>query len=202
MAFSNGKPDSKPSPLLSRTSLGCYQTEKNNDSANGELTNPVGKIKYRKIPSEKFLYEISEEGEIRNVKSKKVLKHDLSTGYPRVQLGSGNPKRQIHQLVMEVWGPPKPSEKHEIDHIDSNPLNCHISNLQWVTHKENMAKRRPFLTGQERPVKIEDTLTGEITYHVSVNAAGRAIGSSGAGIHRALNKGYLFRKRYRITYID
>lgn len=202
MAFSNGKPDSKPSPLLSRTSLGCYQTEKNNDSANGEQTNPVGKIKYRKIPSLKFLYEISEDGEVRNVKSKKVLKPFNQKGYLRMEFGHRGPKKYIHQLVMEVWGPPKPSEKHEIDHIDGNPLNNHISNLQWVTHKENMAKRGFYLTGQERPVMIEDTLTGEITYHVSVNGAGRALGSTGAGIYRALNKGYLFRKRYRITYID
>ena len=65
-----------------------------------------------------------------------------------------------------------------------------------------MAKRGFFLTGQERAVMIEDTLTNEITYHVSVNGAGRAIGSSGGGIHKALNQGHLFRKRYRITYID
>lgn len=176
--------------------------QKNDINANGELTNPVGKIKYRKIPSEKFLYEISEEGELRNVKSKKVLKHDLSTGYPRVQLGKGNPKRGIHQLVMEVWGPKKPSEEHEIDHIDSNPLNCHISNLQWLTHKENMEKRRFYLTGQERSVKIYDTLTMETTYHISVNGAGRYLNSSGAGIFPALREGRLFRKRYLITYTD
>ena len=202
MAFSNGKLDSKPSPLLSRTSLGCYQTEKNNDSANGERKNPVGKIKYRKIPSLKFLYEVSEDGEVRNVKSKKVRKPFYSHGYARMEFGHRGPKKVIHRLVMETWGTPPPSPEHEIDHIDGNPSNNHISNLQWLTHKENMAKRGFYLTGQERAVMIEDTLTGEITYHVSVNGAGRAIGSSGAGIHPALKQGYLFRKRYRITYID
>ena len=31
-------------------------------------TNPELKIKYRKIPSTKFLYEVSKDGKIRNVK--------------------------------------------------------------------------------------------------------------------------------------
>ena len=37
-------------------------------------TNPELKIKYRKIPSLKFLYEISKDGKIRNVKSKNILR--------------------------------------------------------------------------------------------------------------------------------
>ena len=35
-------------------------------------TNPELKVKYRKIPSLKFLYEITIDGKIRNAKSKKT----------------------------------------------------------------------------------------------------------------------------------
>ena len=104
--------------------------KKNNINANGELTNPVGKIKYRKIPSLKFLYEVSENGEVRNVKSKKILKANYQKGYARIEFGYRGPKKYVHRLVMEVWGVPQPSPRHEIDHIDSNPSNNHISNLQ------------------------------------------------------------------------
>lgn len=202
MAYNNGNSNEKPSPLLSRRLLGYCYSKKNINNANGGLTNPVGKIKYRKIPSQKFLYEISEDGTIRNVKSKKVLKWDVSTGYARIQLGHNNPKVSIHSLVMECWGKPKPSSEYEIDHIDSNPKNNHISNLQWITHKENMNKRKPFLTGQERAIKIEDTWTGEIIIHHSLNGTARLINSSGGNISRVIKNGNLYRKRYLISYID
>jgi len=38
---------------------------------------------------------------------------------------------------MLVWGPPKPSPEHEINHRDGNKLNNDISNLEWVTSAQN-----------------------------------------------------------------
>lgn len=37
-----------------------------------------------------------------------------------------------------------PLNKTEIDHINSNKLDNNISNLQWITHSENLRKRRTF----------------------------------------------------------
>lgn len=66
-------------------------------------TNPELKIKYRKIPSLKFLYEISKDGKIRNVKSKKFLKQRVnSKGYVEVSVKAFN-VRPIHRLVAEAW---------------------------------------------------------------------------------------------------
>ena len=42
----------------------------------------------------------------------------------------------IHKLVAEHFLSPKPTEKHEIDHIDRNKKNNHISNLRWATRSE------------------------------------------------------------------
>lgn len=44
----------------------------------------------------------------------------------------------IHRLVLEYFGPPKPSPKHQCNHKDGNKENNHISNLEWVTPSENM----------------------------------------------------------------
>jgi hypothetical protein len=44
----------------------------------------------------------------------------------------------IHHLVMMVWGPPRPSPEHEINHIDLNKRNCHIDNLEWLTRPQNI----------------------------------------------------------------
>lgn len=45
-----------------------------------------------------------------------------------------------HTLVaLKYLGNP-PSEKHEVDHIDNDRGNNHYTNLQWVTHSQNMLK--------------------------------------------------------------
>ena len=42
----------------------------------------------------------------------------------------------IHRLVAENFIP-NPEHKTEINHLDCNPANNHVDNLQWVTSKEN-----------------------------------------------------------------
>lgn len=102
---------------------------------------------YRKIKSLNFLYEISSDGEVRNVKSKKILKYETDKdGYYRLtfnnkSLSKQNIHRFVHQLVMECWGPEKPGPEYQIDHIDRNRKNPDITNLRWVTVKENAQNR-------------------------------------------------------------
>lgn len=106
------------------------------------------KKEFRKIPSLDFRYEVSRDGIVRNIKSKKIKKQQLTPlGYYRTnyRVNKTNPhyspkqgwSRFLHQLVMECWGPKQPSPNHIIDHIDRNKLNNDISNLRWVTPSEN-----------------------------------------------------------------
>ena len=46
----------------------------------------------------------------------------------------------IHQVVAECYLGPCPAG-YEVDHIDGNKTNNHISNLQYLTKTENLAKR-------------------------------------------------------------
>lgn len=97
---------------------------------------------WRKLKSLKFLYEINESGEIRNVKSKKPVRGYIEkNGYVRVKfenkcLGCVI-RTTVHRLVAEAFIP-NPNNLPEVNHIDRNRSNNHVSNLEWVTHSENM----------------------------------------------------------------
>lgn len=110
--------------------------------------------KYRKLKSLKFLYEITNDGTIRNVKSKKILlPYTDKDGYLKmtfnnVCLDNGHTKKFVHQLVMEAWGPEKPEWATSIDHIDRNRKNNSISNLRWADYK---------LQAKNRDIRDNDT---------------------------------------------
>ena len=113
----------------------------------GEISLEINR-EFRKIPSLKFLYEVSEDGRIfRNVKSKKQNKiivdyHHSSAGYTFTFIcREGKVQRiPIARVVAECWLGSKP-EGYEIDHIDRNSLNNHFSNLRYVTKSEQMKNR-------------------------------------------------------------
>jgi hypothetical protein len=89
------------------------------------------------------LYEVSNTGLVRR-KGASVLAPHFTNGYPRVSLYR-NKKRKgvlIHRLVAESFLEKKPSPEYECDHIDKDRTNCRVDNLQWVTRKQNLEKRR------------------------------------------------------------
>lgn len=89
-------------------------------------------------------YEVSEHGEVRNMRTGRVLRARLhKSGYLCVQLWD---KRAYwttgaHQLVAAAFHGERPSAKHEVGHKDGNRTNNHESNLGWVTHLQNMRER-------------------------------------------------------------
>ena len=89
-------------------------------------------------------YEISEEGLVRALKRTGSPGQWLKTqrrpdGYCSVQLcKNGECKRfTIHRLVAETYIP-NPNNYPQVMHLDNNPSNNHVSNLQWGTQSMNM----------------------------------------------------------------
>lgn len=97
-------------------------------------------------------YAVSEDGIVFSKRYQKPLKpFKTKRGYLYVDLydGEGNRKRKaVHQLVAETYLN-KPSENYEVDHIDGNKCNNHVSNLEWVTRFENLKRSN---RGKERKV--------------------------------------------------
>jgi hypothetical protein len=92
-------------------------------------------------------YGISESGEIKNLKTGKIRKPSLSTsGYLQITLLSDKGNRKIfaiHKLVAITYLGHEPcGHQRVVDHIDNDPLNNNVSNLQIITPRENSSKDR------------------------------------------------------------
>lgn len=85
-------------------------------------------------------YYITENGEI--FRNGKELKTSLTNKGYKTFRASINGVRQhivIHRAVAELYVP-NPNNLPQVDHIDTNKLNNHYTNLEWVTNKENRGR--------------------------------------------------------------
>ena len=79
------------------------------------------------------------DGRKRKIKDRTLKGSSYSGGYSGVTLHKDGCAKSvnIHRIVAEAFVP-NPLEKEEVNHKDENPSNNHASNLEWVTHKENI----------------------------------------------------------------
>lgn len=103
-------------------------------------------------------YEISDEGLVRNKKTKYILKGRPSkSGYYQVSLKSDETNKftnqYIHRLVA-LHFIDNPENKREVNHIDGNKLNNLVSNLEQVTSSENQKHRHTIGNKQTSNRKI------------------------------------------------
>ena len=71
----------------------------------------------------------------------KMLKPTLRSGYYSVNLSKDGVFKfyNIHLLVARAFIPkPKSDEGLVLNHIDEDPLNNYVENLEWITHKANL----------------------------------------------------------------
>ena len=112
-------------------------------------------------------YYVNKEGQVKSTKynDERLLKYKWhKEGYPMVSLTQRIGKGKVlyvcvHKLVALAFlgKPPTPYGRSKgctmVDHIDEDKTNCHVSNLRWVTRKENNTKcnyqRRPKNTPEQ-----------------------------------------------------
>lgn len=85
-------------------------------------------------------YEINKKCEVRNKETKRVLKPATKKGYLCVVLSSENnkPKQMfLHRLLMITFNPVDNMENLKVDHLNNIKTENVLSNLEWVTNKEN-----------------------------------------------------------------
>lgn len=104
-------------------------------------------------------YYIFSNGKVYSENKKGFLKlNSTQDGYKQITLhNNGRTKTfKVHRLVA-FYFIPNPHKKEQVNHIDEDKTNNDISNLEWLTHKENMN----FGTRNERISKKMINLTSK-----------------------------------------
>lgn len=95
-------------------------------------------MKTESIPGYAGRYEATKDGRIYSLKYQRFLTKTIKNGYEYVCLCVNKKKRyyRVHRLIALTFIP-NPDNLPEIDHINGNPRDNRICNLQWVTRKAN-----------------------------------------------------------------
>lgn len=140
-------------------------------------------------------YQVSNLGRIlslKNPKSPKILKGQITKkGYHQVHLRDLNGKnysKQVHRLVLETFLPCPNMNILEVNHKDENKLNNNLSNLEWITHMENV---RYGTCSQRSGASQSDTIYCVETqkYYSSMRQASEETGINYGNISSACSSG-------------
>ena len=91
-------------------------------------------------------YEVSVDGQIRNIDNYILKPSKSSAGYFQVEIDGKS--TTIHRIVATMFCPKHDDPKLQVDHIDRNRQNNHASNLRWVSVSENHRNRTPRTKGR------------------------------------------------------
>ena len=102
-------------------------------------------------------YTISYDGTVTNRHGRNIKPQVSKNGYVRVELwenGKGK-KYLLHRLVAQAFIE-NPCKKPQVNHIDGNPLNNSVENLEWATQSENQlhAYRAGLQVGYKKPTPL------------------------------------------------
>ena len=144
------------------------------------------------------MYEISNQGRIRNIRYK-ILTNQLPGEYYKIAL-SRNSKPScffVHRIVASTFHP-NPDKKCFVNHIDRNKTNNNSENLEWCTKQENNAhaRRTGFNIYTRHVIRLNLDRTNPIEY-VSLKEAAKECNTTTFSIIRACQQnvkhnGYLW----------
>lgn len=151
-------------------------------------------------------YKISRNGVVIGPRSNRPIRQYINnSGYVVIGMTKDGSNKHTtvtlsHLLALAWISNPDPEHLSDVDHIDDNRLNNALSNLRWVSHRDNLVKnhrRQLMKRANGRPIKkLNDD--GSYVIYNSIKSAAEAnwlsntsvAGSANGTLH--LNKPYHF----------
>ena len=142
------------------------------------------------------MYSVSTEGRIRKNSDQKILTPSRKpSGYMQINLftNDGRRKKEYVHRLMALTFLDNPNHFPEVNHIDGVRDNNTLSNLEWITHAENMAKST---WPKKISVYLGDNLVGTFA---KIEDACSELGLTGSNVSACLHgnqtthKGFTFK---------
>lgn len=150
---------------------------------------------WKDIPGYENIYQASTDGQVRTAPGKtthnakfeqrhwkvRVLKQKVDqSGYKRVSLWKNAKEKSwlVHRLVAETFIP-KIIGKNLINHIDGDPSNNDVSNLEWCNYSENLIHAyKHHLNCENNEVVLVNKNTFKAQYFYSLSSASEFLGKN------------------------
>lgn len=157
----------------------------------------MNSVEWRDIAGFEGLYKVSKRGEVlslvgwdghKYVDRERIIKPTMtSTGYLKVDLVKGGKRKalKLHRVIAKAFIP-NPNNYPVINHLDGNPLNNKIENLEWCTQKRNC--KHAYDTGLHARKLNEDDVIKAYCENDNISARGvaREFGASTSSVCRIL----------------
>ena len=150
-------------------------------------------------------YQVSNLGQIKSFKQSKegrILKPKVNGGYMGIDFRKDGKTYYglVHRIVLSTFSPIEEWETLTVNHIDGNPSNNKLENLEWMTQSENSRYSREVLrTGNAiQQVHIIE-LNGAEKFYNSVTEAAKEMGVAKGTISRWVNKQRSYEGKYKLV---
>ena len=123
---------------------------------------PQDEEEFKSCPAPYSRYKVSRKGVVIGNRYKQPIKqYIINSGYVAVGVTKDGSNKHttvtLSRLLALAWIPnPDPEHLSDVDHIDNNRLNNNLSNLRWVSHRDNLVKdhrRQLMKKANGRPIK-------------------------------------------------
>lgn len=147
---------------------------------------------WKDVPSWEGLYEVSNFGRCRSVRTGKIKPLDVNNcGYSRLQCYDGKRRQKlfVHRLVALLFVDGY-KDGLVVNHKDGDKSNNMFSNLEWVTRSDN--NKHAFHIGlkdrnrKDTPCYLEMPKTNQKVFFNTVMDASKSIGLSDKRLHHLI----------------
>ena len=158
---------------------------------------------WRDVPGYEGLYQVSDQGRVRNTKRGRLLKPNTNgSGYAQTMLSRQGARSYplLHRLVALAFIP-NPEGKPQINHKNGNKNDNRAENLEWGTMGENLLHRHRVLGqpgGRCKPVLCISTGRA----YPSAKAAAADLGLNRSGVSQVCNGTQKTTKNYKFKFME